>query len=190
MPSKKLLKHCQFFDQHFETDKADIVFKYVTKDVCTKQEIIQKIRYDKPTRSIYDSLLKHKAEGDDIKKVRRPFLFFLFRSIPRFSSCVSPRSVHAAALDCFFRLTTFPACLPACLPVCLPACLACLCLSLCLSLSCSCLCSLGVWVRGCMLCACGVWRTVERVCRSARQDLHSGSGEANERDRLPEAPFY
>jgi hypothetical protein len=82
MPSKKLLKHCQFFDQHFEADKADIVFKYVTKDVCTKQEIIQKIRYDKPTRSIYDSLLKHKAEGDDIKKVSRLVLCVLFLSVP------------------------------------------------------------------------------------------------------------
>jgi serine/threonine protein kinase len=69
LPSKKLLKRCQFFDQHFEEDKADIVFKYLTKDVCTKQEIIQKIRYDKPSKSIYESLLKHKAEGDDVKKV-------------------------------------------------------------------------------------------------------------------------
>jgi len=70
LPSKKLLKRCQFFDQHFEEDKADIVFKYLTKDVCTKQEIIQKIRYDKPSKSIYESLLKHKAEGDDVKKLK------------------------------------------------------------------------------------------------------------------------
>jgi len=70
MPSKKLLKKCQFFDQHFEEDKADIIFKYLTKDVCTKQEIIQKIRYDKPNKNIYESILKHKAEGDDIKKLK------------------------------------------------------------------------------------------------------------------------
>ena len=69
MPSKKLLKKCQFFDQHFEEDKADIIFKFLTKDICTKNEIIQKMRCDKPTKTIYDSILKNKAEGDDVKKV-------------------------------------------------------------------------------------------------------------------------
>jgi hypothetical protein len=70
MPSKKLLKKCQFFDQHFEEDKADIIFKFLTKDICTKNEIIQKMRCDKPTKTIYDSILKNKAEGDDVKKVQ------------------------------------------------------------------------------------------------------------------------
>jgi hypothetical protein len=72
MPSKKLLKKCTFFDQHFEEEKADVIFKYLTKDVCTKQEIIQKMRFDKPNKNIYESILKHKADGDDIKKVRTP----------------------------------------------------------------------------------------------------------------------
>ena len=69
MPSKKLLKKCTFFDQHFEEEKADVIFKYLTKDVCTKQEIIQKMRFDKPNKNIYENILKHKADGDDIKKV-------------------------------------------------------------------------------------------------------------------------
>jgi hypothetical protein len=69
MPSKRLLKRGQFFDQHFEEDKADIIFKYLTKDVVTKQEIIQKMRFDKPNKNIYESIAKHKAEGDDMKKV-------------------------------------------------------------------------------------------------------------------------
>ena len=69
LPSKKLLKRCTFFEQHFEEDKADIVFKYLTKDVVTKQEIIQKMRYDKPNKNIYDSIFAHKAKDDDTKKV-------------------------------------------------------------------------------------------------------------------------
>ena len=69
MPSKKLLKRCTFFDQHFEEEKAEIIFKYLTKDVCTKQEIIEKKRFDKPNKNIYENILKHKADGDDIKKV-------------------------------------------------------------------------------------------------------------------------
>jgi len=70
LPSKKLLKRCTFFEQHFEEDKADIVFKYLTKDVVTKQEIIQKMRYDKPNKNIYDSIFAHKAKDDDTKKLK------------------------------------------------------------------------------------------------------------------------
>ncbi|EKX39685.1 hypothetical protein GUITHDRAFT_76197 [Guillardia theta CCMP2712] len=70
IPSKKLLKRCQFFDQHFEEDKADIFFKYLTRDLVTKQEIIQKIRYDRPNKKILESILKHKAESDNLKKVK------------------------------------------------------------------------------------------------------------------------
>ena len=70
MPSKKMLKKAQFFDQHFEEEKLNVVFKYLTKDPVTKMEIIQKIRYDKPSKSIYDNLMKAKATGDDAKKVR------------------------------------------------------------------------------------------------------------------------
>jgi hypothetical protein len=48
-PSKRMLRQAQFKDQHFEEDKADIVFKYLTRDVVTKMEIIQKIKYtEKP----------------------------------------------------------------------------------------------------------------------------------------------
>lgn len=65
-----MLRQAQFKEQHFEEEKGNLVFKYLTKDLVTKQEIIQKITYDKPNKSIYDMLKKVRSSGDDPKKVR------------------------------------------------------------------------------------------------------------------------
>jgi len=70
MPSKKMLRKAQFFDQHFEEEKGNVLFKYLTKDVVTKQEVIHKMRCDKPVVSIYEKLMKAKASSDDGKKIK------------------------------------------------------------------------------------------------------------------------
>ena len=46
-----MLKKAQFLDQHFIEEKGMMIFQHMTKDVCTKGDIIVNIRYDKPTRS-------------------------------------------------------------------------------------------------------------------------------------------
>ncbi len=68
-PSKKFLKKGQFFDQHFEEEKGQIVFKWITQDKVTKAEIIEKKIYDKPVKSIYEQLHKVRSSSDDAKKV-------------------------------------------------------------------------------------------------------------------------
>jgi hypothetical protein len=77
-PPKKMLKQAQFKDQHFEEDRTNLVFKYLTKDIVTKQEIIQKITYDKPNKSILDQLKKVRSSADDPKKVRIAIVFSVF----------------------------------------------------------------------------------------------------------------
>jgi serine/threonine-protein kinase PRP4 len=69
-PSKKMLRQAQFKDQHFEEEQSNVIFKYLTKDVVTKEEIIQKIKYTEPSRSIIDQLRKVKDRDDNIRKVK------------------------------------------------------------------------------------------------------------------------
>ena len=69
-PNKRFLKKGQFFDQHFEEEKGQVVFKWLTQDKVTKAEIIEKKIYDKPVKSIYEQLRKVRSSSDDAKKVR------------------------------------------------------------------------------------------------------------------------
>ena len=68
-PNKKFLRKGQFFDQHFEEEKGQVVFKWITQDKVTKAEIIEKKIYDKPVKSIYEQLRKVRSSSDDAKKV-------------------------------------------------------------------------------------------------------------------------
>ena len=68
-----MLKKGQFFDQHFEEEKGQVVFKWITQDKVTKAEIIEKKIYDKPVKSIYEQLRKVRSSSDDAKKVKPRF---------------------------------------------------------------------------------------------------------------------
>ena len=79
-PNKRFLKKGQFYDQHFEEEKGQVVFKWLTQDKVTKAEIIDKKIYDKPVKSIYEQLRKVRSSSDDAKKVSILSLFALVLS--------------------------------------------------------------------------------------------------------------
>ena len=72
LPAKRVLRKGAFMDQHFKEEKGNMIFMHQTKDVCTKNDIIVNIRYDRPTKSILEQLQKVKSPGDDAKKVMSP----------------------------------------------------------------------------------------------------------------------